>query len=142
MRTLVLILALGALAAGTPRAATAQQAQAPDPELIARGAQIYGSNCARCHNLRSPAEYNDINWRTIIAQMRARANLTREQARAVLSFVQATNGVPSATAAASEVGMAAPPAPATKPQTTGKTLTPAQKRQLAAYLAKLSSRPR
>lgn len=140
MRAIVLIVGLAALGASTPQAAEAQQAT-PDAALVARGAQIYGTNCARCHNLRSPTEYNDLNWRTIMAQMRARANLTRDQARAVLAFVQMTNGVPSASAT-SDMGDAAPSAPAVEPAPAGKSLTPAQKQQLRAYLARLASRTR
>lgn len=72
-----------------PALATAQQ---PDPETMARGAQLYGQTCARCHNPRPATERGDRAWNTIMLHMRARANLTKADAEAILVFLQATNG--------------------------------------------------
>lgn len=143
MRTIVLMLALGATALVLPAHAAGQNA-----ELVAEGARIYGTQCARCHNLRSPAEFTDLNWRTIIAQMRARANLTRSQARAVLAFVQATNGIGPSSSGPSDDGAAEAAAGAsvnragTGPRTWPEesALTPPQREALKVYLAKLRSR--
>lgn len=71
-----------------PALATAQQ---PDPEAMAEGAELFGQTCARCHNPRPSAERSDRSWRTIINHMRARANLTKDDAEAILVFLQATN---------------------------------------------------
>ncbi|HKJ91859.1 MAG TPA: hypothetical protein VJ957_01770 [Longimicrobiales bacterium] len=137
MRTFLMIFALAALTIAAPRHAVAQT---PDPMLVAKGAQIYGNQCMRCHNLRSPSEFNDIDWRTIMAQMRARANLTREQTNAVLAFVQATNA-PPATAAA--VGAAVHAQAAAAEAASGKrALSATQVRQLRAYLTRLTIAPR
>lgn len=62
-----------------------------DPTAIAEGAQVYGNNCARCHVARASSERSDVEWSVIVMHMRARANLTRSQAAAVLAFLQATN---------------------------------------------------
>jgi mono/diheme cytochrome c family protein len=62
-----------------------------DPTAIAEGAQVYANNCARCHVARASSERSDQEWTVIILHMRARANLTRSQAVAVLAFLQATN---------------------------------------------------
>lgn len=70
-----------------PMAAEGQQ----DPEKIGEGAQVYAANCARCHNARSGTERTDAEWVPIVAHMRARGNLTKSQAEAVLAFLQATN---------------------------------------------------
>lgn len=70
-----------------PVSAHAQQ----DPQLIGEGAQVYSSNCARCHNARSSTERTDAQWAAIVAHMRARGNLTKSQAAAVLAYLQATN---------------------------------------------------
>lgn len=70
-----------------PMAVEAQQ----DPALVGAGAQVYAANCARCHNARSGTERTDAAWVAIVAHMRARGNLTKSQAEAVLAFLQATN---------------------------------------------------
>jgi mono/diheme cytochrome c family protein len=62
-----------------------------DPTAIAEGARVYGNNCARCHVARASSERSDVEWTVIVMHMRARANLTRSQAAAVLAFLQATN---------------------------------------------------
>lgn len=93
-RMMTWTLALGML---LPAAAQAQQ----DPQLVGQGAQVYSNNCGRCHNARSSAERTDADWIPIVMHMRARANLTREEARAVLAYLQATN-MPEGTAAGAD----------------------------------------
>ena len=84
------------LAVLAPSQAEAQQ----DPTLIGQGAQLYSTTCIRCHNARSGSERTDGEWVAIIAHMRARANMSKSQAAAVLAFLQATNipegGTPTA----------------------------------------------
>jgi len=58
---------------------------------MAEGAQVYAATCGRCHNPRAGTERTDAEWIPIVAHMRARANLTKRQAEAVLVFLQATN---------------------------------------------------
>lgn len=61
------------------------------PEDVAKGAEVWAGTCMRCHNARPSAERTDAQWVTIVNHMRARANLTRTQARSVTVFLQATN---------------------------------------------------
>lgn len=75
------------LALLVPTQAESQQ----DAALIARGAEVFSTTCGRCHNVRSAVERNDREWMVITAHMRARANLAKSQAAAVLAFLQATN---------------------------------------------------
>lgn len=70
-----------------PTSLRAQQDQA----LVAEGAQVYNANCGRCHNARSSTERTDADWAVIVGHMRARGNLTRSQARAVLAYLRLTN---------------------------------------------------
>lgn len=91
--------ALG-LALFVPTQAESQQ----DPALVARGAELYSTTCGRCHNVRSGAERTDREWVAIIAHMRARANLAKSQAAAVLAFLQATNVPEAGTPTASTPG--------------------------------------
>jgi len=93
----VLPVLLALLAVATPAAAQS-------PSQMARGAQLYSSTCGRCHDARSPAERTDRQWATIMAHMRARANLTEADAEAILAFMQATN-IPEGSSAS--VGSAA-----------------------------------
>lgn len=76
------------------------EAQQVDPALIGLGARVYSETCARCHNARSGTERTDAEWVVIVGHMRARANMPKTRADAVLAFLQATNlpegGVPTA----------------------------------------------
>ncbi len=55
------------------------------------GAQIWGENCARCHNMRSPSAHSDKQWEVISLHMRARANLTAEETKKILEFLKSAN---------------------------------------------------
>lgn len=84
------ILSLGAAVALIgllqPPAASAQQG-----ERVAEGARLYGQTCTRCHNPRPPTERTDRDWTTVMGHMRTRANLSKSDTRAILTFLQATN---------------------------------------------------
>ncbi len=92
-------------------------AEGQDPMLMAEGAQVFATNCNRCHNARSATERTDAQWRPIVQHMRARANLTGRQAEAVLVFLRATNipeGQATSASTASPTGLGevvASPAP-------------------------------
>jgi mono/diheme cytochrome c family protein len=101
------ILAMVALLAG-PATVQAQV----NPVLIGEGAQVWANNCGRCHNIRPPTERTDAQWTIILMHMRARANLTRHQAEAVLAYLQATNTAEAPTTAT---------APVEKPRTGGRS---------------------
>jgi len=78
--------------AAVPSTVAAQDAQS---NAIAEGARVYGATCGRCHNPRSPLERSDRDWVTIANHMRVRANLTGQQVRSVLAFLEATNNDPA-----------------------------------------------
>lgn len=84
------------------QAPSAEPQRQPAEDTVAAGAKVYADTCGRCHNPRSPLEYDDRGWATIIGHMRVRGNLTGGQAREVLAFLQATNGMPSVAAAPSD----------------------------------------
>jgi len=58
------------------------------------GAELYAINCNRCHNERYPTEFTAAQWKTIMLEMRTRANLTGEQADAILKYLQGDSGTP------------------------------------------------
>ncbi len=129
-----------------PTAGAAQGASA-----VAEGARAWANTCTRCHNARPSIEHDDREWVTIMAHMRARANLTRTEARLITHFLQATNGAEAPTVVGAE--QADPAAGGTpggggdgngpgleaQPRASGATggLTPAEWRALLAYLAVL-----
>ncbi len=108
MKTLTRILTAALALALWPASTVGQNV-----EDFAEGARLYGQQCARCHAARSPTERSDAEWTTIVNHMRARANLTKSQAVALMTFLQATNGTEGT---ATAVAASAPvPAPATSP---------------------------
>ncbi len=58
---------------------------------LARGAKAWSDNCGQCHNARDPGDQSDQQWDVVVAHMRIRANLTGEEARDILNFLQASN---------------------------------------------------
>ncbi len=89
----------GVLLTSAPGEARAQQQQGD----LARGAEVYGATCGRCHNPRSPVERSDREWTVIVNHMRTRAGLPGGASRDVLAFLQATNGDAPRGIGASEV---------------------------------------
>ena len=80
-----------ALVAGLTLLLPVQAQSQGNPALIGQGAQVYSTTCARCHNVRPSSERTDREWVAIVAHMRARANMSKSHAAAVLAFLQATN---------------------------------------------------
>ena len=78
-------------AAGLMLLASPLDAQAP--VTLADGGKVYSQSCGRCHNPRAPNERSDREWDVIVAHMRTRADLSGRETRAVLLFLQTTNGM-------------------------------------------------
>lgn len=55
------------------------------------GAELWAFNCGRCHNFQPPARYGDDEWPVVLHHMRNQANLTGEEQRKILQFLQAGN---------------------------------------------------
>ncbi len=55
------------------------------------GAQLWGENCGRCHNIRPPSNLTDAQWDVAIMHMRTRANLTETEAEKIATFLKAAN---------------------------------------------------
>lgn len=70
----------------------ARGADQPEPAGdVVRGAKAWAENCARCHNMREPGEFNDDQWKVTVTHMRVRAGLTGQEARDILTFLQSAN---------------------------------------------------
>ncbi len=55
------------------------------------GAQLWGENCIRCHNMPSPADFTDVQWATIGLHMQDRVNLTDAEAKKIVDFMKSAN---------------------------------------------------
>lgn len=55
------------------------------------GEELWNANCGKCHALRAAPERSDEDWAVIMSQMRVRAGLTGEEAKAVLEYLQSLN---------------------------------------------------
>lgn len=62
-----------------------------DPLQVVRGAKAWAQTCSRCHNMRSPKDLSDQDWKMAVTHMRVRANLPGDVARDILVFLQASN---------------------------------------------------
>lgn len=80
-----------ALALGARAHAETPATMPGDPGQFARGVKVWANNCASCHNPRSASDLRDDPWRVVVAHMRIRADLTGQEARDVLKFLQESN---------------------------------------------------
>lgn len=55
------------------------------------GAQLWGENCQRCHNTPPPNVFNDNQWNVVGTHMQLRANLTQDEVKKVIEFLQSIN---------------------------------------------------
>jgi mono/diheme cytochrome c family protein len=62
--------------------------QAAKRALYRRGAQLWPVYCAQCHKPRPGSEFSPDQWSVIIMHMRSRANLSGEDAVAILTYLQ------------------------------------------------------
>jgi len=77
---------------GLALAPATRGADEPEPAGdFVRGAKAWAANCARCHNMRDPKEFNDDQWKVTVTHMRVRAGLTGQEARDILTFLQGAN---------------------------------------------------
>ena len=58
------------------------------------GADLYAVHCGRCHPERYATEFTAAQWKTVMIEMRVRANLPAEQAKAILKYLQEDGGTP------------------------------------------------
>ncbi|MCZ6792023.1 MAG: hypothetical protein O7J95_00245, partial [Planctomycetota bacterium] len=82
-------LLLAAALALQPGCASPEPEVEPAQAAALPGARLWAENCVRCHNLRLPDAYSDAEWSVVMMHMRLRANLTGEEHRAILEFLQA-----------------------------------------------------
>lgn len=73
----------------SPVAAAEVEGKAAKRELYRKGARLWPEYCGQCHKARPGAEFSPSQWDTIVMHMRSRANLSGENARALVQFLRA-----------------------------------------------------
>ena len=79
-------------AGGTANVSTADRNNASKGPT---GVQLWSQNCSHCHNVRSPDSYSATQWEVAMLHMRIRANLTAQEHKAILEFLQSANRGPA-----------------------------------------------
>ncbi|MBI4503813.1 MAG: c-type cytochrome [Gemmatimonadetes bacterium] len=54
------------------------------------GAEVWGTNCTRCHRARAVDAYNASQWESVVSHMTLTARLTPDETRAVRDFLVGT----------------------------------------------------
>jgi cytochrome c553 len=55
------------------------------------GAELWAMRCSQCHFARDPGFFSKEQWEVIMLHMRIRANLTAQEHRAILEFINSAN---------------------------------------------------
>ena len=58
------------------------------PAAEQSAAELWAANCKRCHAMRAIDEYDRADWKVVMMHMRVRANLTGDEYRRILAFLQ------------------------------------------------------
>jgi len=56
-------------------------------ENLAKGKQIYETNCGSCHKLFDKKEYNSVQWRELVNSMQKRAGIDDLQKELVYNYL-------------------------------------------------------
>ena len=99
-----IVVSLATIGSGLSACSTAKQAggtakvSATDRNNASKsptGVQLWAQNCGHCHNVRSPDSYSATQWDVAMLHMRVRANLTAQEHKAILEFLQSANRGPA-----------------------------------------------
>jgi hypothetical protein len=73
-------------------AATTRPADVPHGWAATMGhAELWSQTCNRCHNAWSPDQLSPTEWEVVMHHMRLRANLTGDEQKAILEFLQSAS---------------------------------------------------
>ncbi len=88
----LVVAATYALSSALLTGADPKAAAKPEKKKPLSGSELYAVHCNRCHAERYPTEFTAAQWKTIMLQMRVRANLPAAQAKAILQYLQEDAG--------------------------------------------------
>ena len=84
-----LVLLAFSLIPSAARAGAEEPSKAEEKALFRRGAELWPTVCATCHNPRPGGERSPAEWDTIMMHMRSVANLPAGDAEAIKAFLKA-----------------------------------------------------
>jgi len=87
----VVVIGCAGSKSGKPVASMSDQAAIAASESDKGASQLWAENCNRCHNYRPAGTYSDYQWTVVMQHMRVRANLTAQEQKQILEFLQASN---------------------------------------------------
>ncbi len=82
------------VSAGPPgqAASTTRPAEGPQGWAATMGhAELWTQTCNRCHYAWSPDQLSPTQWEVVMRHMRLRANLTGDEQKAILEFLQSAS---------------------------------------------------
>jgi cytochrome c5 len=59
----------------------------PMTSELAEGMYLYENNCAKCHKLYSPKDFNADEWKPIVARMQKKAHLSDFDGRKIYNYL-------------------------------------------------------
>jgi len=59
----------------------------PMTSELTEGMYLYENNCAKCHNLYSPNDFNAEEWKPIVARMQKEAQLTDLDGQKIYNYL-------------------------------------------------------
>jgi hypothetical protein len=75
-----------------PKTEKSQKTEKKTTKKKLTGAELYSMHCGRCHPQRYATEFTAAQWKTVMFEMRVRANLPAVQAKALLKYLQEDSG--------------------------------------------------
>jgi len=88
---LAIVLMLGISACNSAAPGDIGNKQYKSQVVAASGVKLWTENCAQCHVIRPPESYSDAQWDVAVLHMRVRANLTADEASAIVKYLKAAN---------------------------------------------------
>jgi cytochrome c5 len=90
MKTRILVLALVGIFIYSCSPKTAPAPTEAKIELspeLAEGKNLYENNCAKCHNLKNPKDYNAQEWQPIMIRMQKKAKISDTDREKIYNYV-------------------------------------------------------
>jgi len=73
----------------TNKTPTVEAKQADSASDLAEGKSLYENNCAKCHDLYKPKDFNAEQWKPILLDMQKKAEISDEQRDKIYNYLTA-----------------------------------------------------
>ena len=87
MKKLLSLIALTSLLAGPLFAHEIKEAPLSAEEYL-EVKKLWLVRCSKCHNIRSPNDFDETRWDLLMFHMRVQVKLTEEERQAILKFIK------------------------------------------------------